>query len=275
MRSQRIALGPVANQCNCHVPPVAVEFCYCVNQNIDAFDGPELTHEDKVGCIGPCINWRKLLFRHAVVDDAHETLRLADLAAEYFGAVSALKKEEVAAQHQQLFSGEIEFAGERVVSEQKTATVRRIGADRTRGIECQARIGAAFCAVAVHHVRACSGNSPHDVAEYGRVARAEVPAHRNPRQAQRKRGLKFPECLRGTGATGIAVCNQPDAMAASDLFAGEIQDVAIKASHRRPEHVQNIQRGNRREWSDSQKGDKPPFLIARIPSDVLMRPSRD
>jgi hypothetical protein len=57
-------------------------------------------------------------------------------------------------------------------------------------------------------------------------------------------------------------------MATSDLLARKIEDVAVQAPDRRPEHVQDVQRRHRPGWSNSQKDDTPSFLIARIPSKL-------
>jgi hypothetical protein len=106
------------------------------------------------------------------------------------------------------------------------------------------------------------------MAQYGRIARANVPAHRNPGEAERKRGLKFPKRFRGARTASVAVCDQPDPMPTGDLFAGKVDDVAIQASDRRAKHVQDVQRGHRTESSDSNEDDVLLFIIARIPSDV-------
>ena len=90
--------------------------------------------------------------RHAVVHDAHQAFRIADLAAEDFLAVGAFEQEQVAAQHQQALGRQIELPGQRVVAEQQAAAVRRIGAHGAVAAEGKPRIGAALGAVAVHDV---------------------------------------------------------------------------------------------------------------------------
>ncbi len=75
----------------------------------------------------------EFLARHAVVDDAHEPARRADLAAENLRAVGALEQEQIAAQHQQPLGRQIEFSGQGVVAEQQAAAMRRIGAHGARG----------------------------------------------------------------------------------------------------------------------------------------------
>jgi hypothetical protein len=106
------------------------------------------------------------------------------------------------------------------------------------------------------------------MAHYGRIARANVPAHRNPGEAERKRGLKFPKRFRGARTAGVAVCDQPDPMPAGDLLPGKVEDVAIQASDRRAKHVQDVQRGHRAEWSNLVEDDVLLLIIARIPSDA-------
>ena len=52
--------------------------------------------------------------------------------------------------------------------------MRRVGAHRAPGIERHARIGAAFGAVAVHHVRASLRNTTHDMRHRDRIAWPDV-----------------------------------------------------------------------------------------------------
>jgi hypothetical protein len=98
--------------------------------------------------------------------------------------------------------------------------------------------------MAVHNVGACSGNAPHDVPQNCCVVRAYVPAHRNPSEAKYKKRFQFRERFLGAASARSAVRNQPDAMPASDLFAGEVENVAVQASYRRPEHVQDVKQGH-------------------------------
>ena len=47
-------------------------------------------------------------------------------------------------------------------------------------------------------------------------------------------------CL-GARATGVAVSDQPDAVAAGDLLMGQVEHMAEQSANRRAEHVQDVQ----------------------------------
>ena len=86
----------------------------------------------------------------------------------------------------------------------------------------------------------------------------------------------MPQRTRGARPTGLAVSNQPDAMAASDLFAGQIEDVAVKAANRRAEHVQDIAAGSSVAPNGRYRGrddDKLTVRIERIPIRVWTCPA--
>ena len=149
-----------------------------VEQDVDALDRPQLAHEHQVGRVGCARDRLEFVVRHAVMDDAHQAARAADLAAENVGAVGAFEQEQVAAQHQQAFGRQIEFSGQGVVAEQQAAAMRRIGAHRALGSEREPGIGAAFGAVPVHHVGLGLRGPAHDMGEDDEVARIGVAVHR-------------------------------------------------------------------------------------------------
>ena len=119
------------------------------------------------------------------MDDAHKTGWLPDLGAENVGAVSALKQKQVAAQHQQTLGRQIDFSRQRVVREQQAAAVRCVGAHKTFGTEGKPRVGAALCAMAMHHVGVDLFDPAYHSREREKIGGAGVPPHRNAGQAER------------------------------------------------------------------------------------------
>ena len=167
--------------------------------------------------------------------DAHEAARCPDLATENLGAVGAFEQEKIATQHQKLFGRKVEFSSHGVVAEQQAAAVRRIGADRAAGVERHARIGAAFGAVAVHHVRAGLRDSAHHMCHRDGIARSDVAAHGNAGHAEGQRRGKLLQRRVGTRAAGVAVGDH-HVVPARDLFVAV--DVPEQATDRGAEHVQ-------------------------------------
>ena len=70
--------------------------------------------------------------RHAIMNDAHEAVRLADLLAENLAAIGALEQEQRPAHQQDALEREIHAARPIAVTEQQAAAMWRIGAHHAR-----------------------------------------------------------------------------------------------------------------------------------------------
>ena len=82
----------------------------------------------------------------------------------------------------------------------------------------------------------------HDMRDCQAVARAEVTAHRNAGDAERKVRPQGRQGCLGALAAGIAVCDQPNPMAARGLLAGKIENVAEQSADGRAKDMQDVQR---------------------------------
>ena len=181
--------------------------------------------------------------RDAVVDDAHEPARLADLAAEHVGAKGAFEQKQVAAQHQEPLGGQIKFAGERVVAEEQAAAMRRIGAHGARAADQQPGIGAALGAVPVHDVGICLSGPAHHMGKREQIARIGLAAHGDAAQAERQRRLDRAQRRRRRARRRCRSGDQPDA----DGRARSCSRVRSSTWRNRPptgarKHVQDVQR---------------------------------
>ncbi len=122
-----------------------------------------------------CVRLRRdlceLLGGDAVVHDADQGARRADLGDERVPAVPALEQEQLGAAHQHLFERQVDEADRRRATVMQAAAMRRVDADELAARE--PRIGATLGAVAVQDV---------DAAPRGRVRRCgAVPRCRSRR----------------------------------------------------------------------------------------------
>jgi len=76
----------------------------------------------------------------------------------------------------------------------------------------------------------------------GEIARPRVARHRNAGEAERKPWAKIAEDIFGARPAGRAVGDEPDSVAAGDLFLREVHDVAEKPADRRAKDVQDFER---------------------------------
>ena len=186
LSSQRVTFGAVADQGCGYDPAGAMQMREGVDQDIDAFDRPELTHEHQIAGVSSRFYRLEFFAGYAVVYDPHKPARRADFAAKYVRAVCAFKQKQVSAQHQHFFCREIEFSGQSVVAEQQTAAMWGIGAYRASGIEGQASIRAPFGAVTVHDVGTGLRDPAHDLRKRESIAWSDVAAHGDAANAEGK-----------------------------------------------------------------------------------------
>jgi hypothetical protein len=84
----------------------------------------------------------------------------------------------------------------------------------------------------------CASCHMHNRAD---VACPDVPAHWNPREAERKHGRKICKRRFRRGAAGRCVRHKPDPVPARDLPASEIDDMAEEAADGSAQDVKNAQ----------------------------------
>ena len=99
------------------------------NQNVYSFDRPEFAHENQIGRIRRAFHRTKVRLADAVMHDAHDPFGIADVGAEDLLAISALKKKQVAAPHENVFEPQIEGSEQCVRPEEQAAAVGRVDAD--------------------------------------------------------------------------------------------------------------------------------------------------
>jgi len=112
------------------------------------------------------------------------------------------------------------------VIEQQAAAVRRIGAHQRPAGEGEARIGAALGAVSIHDVGRRPPPPRADIYGGGQIGRADPVRHRRHRDAERQQRGERGEHLAGADVAGDIVDHHTDAVAALDLAAREIGDMA-------------------------------------------------
>ena len=190
--------GPVADQRGGDAAAAALELGDRVDQHVDAFDRPQLAHEDEIGRVGP---------RHDRARIPRATRRCARRAparaacrssAENVGAVGALEQEQVAAQHQQsLGASDKTF---RPACRGRTAGCRHAAYRRAPRAGCRTRAGhrrrpwrrgrarRRHCVCAMRRI---------DMRQRGQVAGIGMAAHRNAGEAERERR---PSCRKASSA---------------------------------------------------------------------------
>ncbi len=73
------------------------------------------------------------------------------------------------------------------------------------------------------------------------VAKPDLPAHRDPGQAERQFRHQVHQHRLGARAAGGRVGDQPDTVSARSLSARKVRDVAEQAADRGAQHVQDLQ----------------------------------
>ena len=122
--------------------------------------------------------------------------------------------------------------------------MRRIGAHRRliEGPEArQARIGAALGAVAVHDIGLEIRQAARNTHERGNVGGVGQTVHRGPHHAEREMWREVAEDLVGARAARAGIDDEPDAMAAFDLLAREIDHMPKQAAERRPQDMDDLE----------------------------------
>jgi hypothetical protein len=184
-RAQRGRFRTVTNQSGRQQAPLAVQRSDGVDQRVDALHRPEFADEHDVARVRRRDDRCEFATADAVVHDAHQPARRADLAAKDVGAVGALEQIKIAAGHQRAFHQQIRLARKLRVIEQQAAAVRRIGAHDRPADESETRGGAAFGAVPMHHVGVDLPQTPADMRDGAEIARTELPRDRHAGDAQR------------------------------------------------------------------------------------------
>ena len=77
--------------------PLAREQRERIEQHVDALEHAQFADEHDVGRVGLRRDLGELLRRHAIVHDAHQRARRADLGGEHIAAVAALEQEQLGA----------------------------------------------------------------------------------------------------------------------------------------------------------------------------------
>ena len=74
------------------------------------------------------------------------------------------------------------------------------------------------------------------------IAEVRIAPHRDAGNAKRQRGAQLAERFVSPRAAGLAVRDHADCVAARNLFARKVSDMAEQAAERCPQHMQNPQR---------------------------------
>jgi hypothetical protein len=138
---------------------------------------------------------------------------------------------------QGLFHQQVEPAADRVV---QAAAMRRVGAEYAALGRRKPRQRTALGAMAVDDFGAARCDAPRHMPHGGEIGRMRVAADRNAGEAERQLGRKLRKGRIGKMIAGRTVGDDTDFMAALDLAAGKIDDMAEQAADRRTQDVKNL-----------------------------------
>jgi hypothetical protein len=93
----------------------------------------------------------------------------------------------------------------------------------------------------MHDIRPNLERTARDVCARGNVAQAELSAHGDASQSEREMWREASEALLGIGSAGRSIRHNADAVPLRVLATHEVEHVAEKPSHRRAQHMQNIE----------------------------------
>ncbi|GCC49698.1 hypothetical protein chiPu_0033958, partial [Chiloscyllium punctatum] len=96
--------------------------------------------------------------------------------------------------------------------------------------------------MAVHHVGFQLADQAGDMCPDHQIGKARLAAYRDPVDAELEARLDLGKHCVGTRATGQAVGDDADVMAAFDLAIGNVEDVTDDAADRGTDDVQDAQR---------------------------------
>ena len=119
----------------------------------NALTGRNSPSPTNIGRIGAGAIGGELVLGDAVVHDAHQCRRAADLGAEQAGDIVALEQKQIGAPLQEPFQRAIEAAADRAGTIDQRAAMRRVDADCAGRGRRKSRQRRALGAVAVKHVR--------------------------------------------------------------------------------------------------------------------------
>jgi len=209
-----------------------------VHQQVGSLDVPEFPDIDEVGGVVGPDDRVELRCGHTIEDATDEAGRRADHALIGIARERALEQEQVGAVHQRAFEAAIEGALEGVERIVQRAAVRRVDADGRPGMRLQANEGTGLGAVAVQDLRLQPADQPPEPRPCHRVGGRGLAPNGEAMNPKLETGRDLRQRRLGALATGQAVGDDADMVAAIHLSVGEVEDVAEDSADRRAHRVQ-------------------------------------
>ena len=124
--------------------------------------------------------------------------------------------------------------------------MRGVHTDRARSAPAQSGQGRALGSVAVNDVGRGVRDPRRDCAQGAEIGVIELPADSEPAHTERELGGKLGERRVSARTAGQSIGNEPHAMPALGLAAGNIEHMPEKTADWRAQDVQDVERSGRR-----------------------------
>src|SRR5229473_7598016 len=203
---------------------------------------PELTDIDDIGGISRPDDGIELIGGYAIEHATYQPARRADRALIGIARENAFEQEQIGRVHQRAFETTRDRVLQGVRRIMQRAAMRRIDANGVFRTPLQANEGGGFGAVSMQDVRLQPPDQAQETQPYQNVRRRWLAADGEAMDAKLEAWRDFLKRRLRAFATGQAVGDDADVVAAIGLAVGEVQDVTEDSADRGADRVQDTKR---------------------------------